>query len=199
MTDPTYSNLQAVQLVEANRRPTGVQLVNTERTNKHADPMDLVALAQTIQKADEMTKARVGSKLTVIADQIRYLQEQAKKHLEDAKRDNIIHHAACNLVKRPGTMYYMYERESGQKYMSILSPEEWGAGCPHIFVGAYKLEYDLSWTPIEEVEEKSQEFALIDKILNAQNAITDSSEPNLNGLTKKSSSASLKDVTNESS
>lgn len=39
-----------VQLVEANQRPTGVQLVNTERTNKHADPMDLVALAQTIQK-----------------------------------------------------------------------------------------------------------------------------------------------------
>lgn len=26
-----------------------------------------------------MTKARVGSKLTVIADQIRYLQEQARK------------------------------------------------------------------------------------------------------------------------
>jgi len=30
-------------------------------------------------QADEMTKARVGSKLTVIADQIRYLQEQARK------------------------------------------------------------------------------------------------------------------------
>ena len=37
-------------LVESSSRPTGVQLVNTHRTNKHADPMDLVALAQTIQK-----------------------------------------------------------------------------------------------------------------------------------------------------
>lgn len=188
-------------LVESSSRPTGVQLVNTHRTNKHADPMDLVALAQTIQKADEMTKARVGSKLTVIADQIRYLQEQARKHLEDAKRDNILHHAACNMVKKPGTMYYMYERESGQKYMSILSPQEWGASCPHEFVGAYKLEYDQSWTPIEEVEEKSQEFALIDKILNAQNAITDASDTILGvGLkkdAKKSSSASLKDITDE--
>ena len=163
--------------------------------------MDLVALAQTIQKADEMTKARVGSKLTVIADQIRYLQEQARKHLEDAKRDNILHHAACNMVKKPGTMYYMYERESGQKYMSILSPQEWGASCPHEFVGAYKLEYDQSWTSIEEVEEKSQEFALIEKILNAQNAITDASDTILGvGLkqdAKKSSSASLKDITDE--
>ena len=201
MTDPCLANIQAVALVESNSRPTGVQLVNTHRTNKHADPMDLVALAQTIQKADEMTKARVGSKLTVIADQIRYLQEQARKHLEDAKRDNILHHAACNMVKKPGTMYYMYERESGQKYMSILSPQEWGASCPHEFVGAYKLEYDQSWTSIEEVEEKSQEFALIDKILNAQNAITDASDTILGvGLkqdAKKSSSASLKDITDE--
>ena len=43
--------------------------------------------------------------------------------LEDAKRDADLHHAACNIVKKPGTMYYLYERESGQKYLSILSPE----------------------------------------------------------------------------
>jgi hypothetical protein len=51
------------------------------------------------------------------------------------------------------------------------------------------------------VEEKSQEFALIDKILNAQNAITDASDTILGvGLkkdAKKSSSASLKDITDE--
>ena len=51
------------------------------------------------------------------------------------------------------------------------------------------------------MEEKSQEFALIDKILNAQNAITDASDTILGvGLkkdAKKSSSASLKDITDE--
>lgn len=43
--------------------------------------------------------------------------------LIEAKRDNMLHHAACNLVKRPGTLYHMYERESGQQYLSIISPE----------------------------------------------------------------------------
>ncbi len=43
--------------------------------------------------------------------------------LQEAKRDADLHHAACNMVKKPGTMYYMYERESGQKYLSILSPQ----------------------------------------------------------------------------
>lgn len=43
--------------------------------------------------------------------------------LEDAKRDADLHHAACNVVKKPGNMYYLYMRESGQRYFSILSPK----------------------------------------------------------------------------
>ena len=43
--------------------------------------------------------------------------------LEEAKRDNELHHAACNIVKRPGTTYHLYRRESGQAYLSILSPQ----------------------------------------------------------------------------
>lgn len=43
--------------------------------------------------------------------------------LEDAKRDADLHHAACNVVKKPGNMYYLYVRESGQRYFSIVSPK----------------------------------------------------------------------------
>ena len=43
--------------------------------------------------------------------------------LEEAKRDADLHHAACNIVKKPGNMYYLYERQSGQKYFSIISPQ----------------------------------------------------------------------------
>ncbi|XP_045174116.2 uncharacterized protein C1orf50 homolog isoform X2 [Mercenaria mercenaria] len=172
-------------------------LVNTYMVNRNADPMDLVELAKQVQKADEFTKATAGSKLMVIADQIRYLQEQAKKVLEEAKRDAMLHHAACNLVKKPGKIYYLYERESGQNYFSILSPEEWGASCPHEFVGAFKLEYDMSWTPAEYIEQRSQDFALIDKVMNAQKAIVDAESPNFKGLTPESrnnSSAKLTDI-----
>lgn len=43
--------------------------------------------------------------------------------LEEAKRDADLHHAACNVVKKPGNMYYLYMRDSGQRYFSILSPK----------------------------------------------------------------------------
>ena len=45
------------------------------------------------------------------------------KVLEDAKKDADLHHAACNLVKKPGNLYFLYQRPSGQKYFSIISPQ----------------------------------------------------------------------------
>jgi hypothetical protein len=63
-----------------------------------------------------------------------FLQEQAKKILEKARLEMELHNAACNLAKKPGTMYYYYERNSGQKYLSIMSPSDWGIHCPHDFI-----------------------------------------------------------------
>ncbi|XP_013407461.1 uncharacterized protein C1orf50 homolog isoform X2 [Lingula anatina] len=119
--DPSIST--TVALVESNSNPCGVQLVNVNAVNKSSDPMDIVELAKQVQKADEFTRANAGSKLTVIAEQIRFLQEQAKKVLMESKRNADLHHAACNLVKKPGHIYYLYERDSGQQYFSIISPQ----------------------------------------------------------------------------
>ncbi|XP_035243304.1 uncharacterized protein C1orf50 homolog [Anguilla rostrata] len=171
-----------VTLVETTSTPCGVELVSSYQTNRVGDPMDLIALAQQVQKGDEFIRANACNKLTVIADQIRYLQEQARKVLEDAKKDAELHHAACNVVKKPGNMYYLYMRESGQRYFSIISPQEWGPGCPHKFLGAYKLQYDMSWTPLEDVEKRDAEIGIMDKLLNQQTALPPASEPNFQGL-----------------
>lgn len=172
-----------VTLVETSSAPSGLELVSSYQTNRLGDPMDLVALAAQVQKGDEFIRANASNKLTVIADQIRYLQEQARKVLEDAKRDADLHHAACNIVKKPGTMYYLYQRPSGQKYFSILSPKEWGPSCPHLFVGAFKLQHDMSWTPIEEVEKRDSEIAIMDKILSQRTDLPSCTGPNFRGLT----------------
>ena len=97
--------------------------------------------------------------------------------LEDAKRDHDLHHAACNLVKKPGNIYYLYRRQSGQAYFSLLSPQEWGASCPHEFLDAYRLEYDQSWTPLKDLKRRTDEINLVDRIINHQLALTDASNP----------------------
>uniref|UniRef100_G1N4S6 Uncharacterized protein n=1 Tax=Meleagris gallopavo TaxID=9103 RepID=G1N4S6_MELGA len=132
---------------------------------------------------NEFVRANACNKLTVIAEQIRCLQEQARKVLEDANRDADLHHVACNLVKKPGNIYYLYRRESGQKYFSILSPKEWGTS-PHEFLGAYKLQHDMSWTPFEDIERRDAEINILDKLLSRQAALPPCTEPNFQGLTK---------------
>ncbi|XP_023185918.1 uncharacterized protein C1orf50 homolog [Xiphophorus maculatus] len=171
-----------VNLVETSTAPSGMELVSSYQTNRVGDPMDLVALAEQVQKGDDFVKANACNKLTVIADQIRYLQEQAKKVLEEAKRDADLHHAACNIVKKPGNMYYLYQRPSGQKYFSIISPKEWGPSCPHPFLGAFKLQPDMSWTPVDEVEKRDAELAVMGKLLSHQTALPPYTGPNFRGL-----------------
>ncbi|XP_038190804.1 uncharacterized protein C1orf50 homolog [Arvicola amphibius] len=170
-------------LVELTPTPGGLALVSPYHTNRVGDPLDLVALAEQVQKADEFIRANATNKLTVIAEQIQHLQEQARKVLEDARRDADLHHVACNMVKKPGSIYYLYQRESGQQYFSIISPEEWGAGCPHDFLGAYKLQHDLSWTPYEDIEKQDAKIGMMDKLLSQPMALPPCTEPTFQGLT----------------
>ncbi|ELU01640.1 hypothetical protein CAPTEDRAFT_174027 [Capitella teleta] len=172
MEKPT--DMSAVALVETNAKPLGLQLVNSYMTNKKSSPQDLVELAHQVSKADEFVRANAGNKLSLIAEQIKYLQEQARKVLEEAKKDADLHHAACNIVKKPGTTYNLYKRESGQAYLSILSPEEWGPACPHEYVGSWRLEFDQSWTPLKDVERRDQENLMVTKVLDHQLALGES-------------------------
>merc|ERR1712156_650197 len=166
--DPRQANFQdTVNLVERNTSPGGHQLVNPEKSGKIRSQFDLVELAGEIQTADKFTRATAGSKLSVIAEQVRFLQEQARKILEDAQRDKEINHMACNFKRIPGKLYFIYKRANGKNYMSMISPEEWGKDCPE-FVAAYKLEHDMSWTPQANVTAKEDENAIIDKILRNQ-------------------------------
>ncbi|EAX07141.1 hypothetical protein G5576_000913 [Homo sapiens] len=174
---------QGGALVELTPTPGGLALVSPYHTHRAGDPLDLVALAEQVQKADEFIRANATNKLTVIAEQIQHLQEQARKVLEDAHRDANLHHVACNIVKKPGNIYYLYKRESGQQYFSIISPKEWGTSCPHDFLGAYKLQHDLSWTPYEDIEKQDAKISMMDTLLSQSVALPPCTEPNFQGLT----------------
>ncbi|XP_001381649.1 uncharacterized protein C1orf50 homolog [Monodelphis domestica] len=162
----------------------GQALVSPYHTRRVGNPEDLVELAQQVQKADEFIRANATNKLLVIAEQIRHLQSQAKKVLEDAQRDAELHHVSCSMVKKPGNIYYLYKRANGQQYFSIIAPKEWGASCPNEFLGAYKLQHDLSWTPYDNIAKKDAEVSMMDKLLNQQMALPQCSEPNFQGLTQ---------------
>eukprot|EP00088_Acartia_fossae_P004171 TRINITY_DN11775_c0_g3_i1.p1 TRINITY_DN11775_c0_g3~~TRINITY_DN11775_c0_g3_i1.p1 ORF type:complete len:210 (-),score=60.58 TRINITY_DN11775_c0_g3_i1:117-746(-) len=168
MFNPQAPNFQkTVNLVPRDTAPGGYQLVDPDASGKKSR-FDLVELAEQVQKADQFTRATAGSKLSIIAEQVKFLQEQARKVLEDARLNALLHQTSCNFKKIPGKTYYVYKQRKNpdQEFISMISPEEWGASGPE-FVGAYRLEADMSWTEEKDMERKANEYMLINKILDA--------------------------------
>lgn len=130
-----------------------------------APAMELVDLAKEIEQADSMVNTKVSAKLKVIADQVRALQAEARSVLEDAQRDQSLHRAKCNFKRHPGKVYHLYEKEDGALYFSMLSPQDWNDNPPHQFMGSYRLENDMSWTPADQMDEPDESAALVNQLL----------------------------------
>ena len=114
-------------------------------------PVSLVDAAREIERADQLIASTASAKLGVIAAQMRSLREQAEAVLREASHNAALHRAEARFVRRPGSVYHLYEKADDQRYWSMLSPDEWRGAPPHRFVGSYRLEADQSWTPIDQV------------------------------------------------
>ena len=127
--------------------------------SRMAPAFELVDLAKEISQADMTLNNHVNSKLRVIADQIRHLQHEAHKILEQTQKDQVLHRAECQFKRQPGKVYHLYQKQNGRLYFSLLSPQDWQHNPPHAFIGSYRLENDMSWTDINHDEEdKSEEM-----------------------------------------
>lgn len=183
----------AVSLVSSTGSPMNFKLVSQKKATK-VDHEHLLDLARQISSADSHIKGNTTGKLKQIYEQIQALQKQAVKIMEDAKRDKMLHTAACNIKKRPGQIYYLYQKKLAyakkpktsetnpnsdmtiesddeddtnqptENYFSIMSPEDWGKNCPHKYLGAYRLNYDMMFTPFEEIEKMEDTRKLIENI-----------------------------------
>ncbi|KXJ80580.1 hypothetical protein RP20_CCG024355 [Aedes albopictus] len=158
-TSEEYQEAMAkVTLVERNPCPNGTQIVSLYRSGRR-EAEDIVNLAKEIQSAEIQVKNNACARLLVIAEQVKFLQEQARKILEETQTAQDLHQAACNFKKIPGHIYHLYKRDSGQTYFSMLSPEEWGpGGCAHTYQGSYRLEHDQTWTAVEKMQQVNDQL-----------------------------------------
>lgn len=126
---------------------------------------DLVSMAEEIAAADQTITSVTSGRLEEIARQIRQLQAQAADALEQARHAAELHRAVCHFKKRPGAIYHLYRRADGQRYFSMLSPQDWGERPPHAHEGSYRLEADMAWTPVEEIASRDAERAGLRRLL----------------------------------
>jgi hypothetical protein len=110
-------------------------------------PIRLVDRAKEIEMADMSIQAVAGGKMELILKQIRQLQSEAKLVLEEAQKSAELHRIKCNFEKKIGQTLHLYQKSTGEKYFSMLSPEEWG-NPPHLFIGSYLLKADQTFEEI---------------------------------------------------
>ncbi|XP_060665856.1 uncharacterized protein C1orf50 homolog [Drosophila nasuta] len=164
----TYETaIKKAQLVERNPQ---LQL-DPLRVSMHEET-DIIKLAQEIQAADKQLKNSTSQKLVVILDQIKMLQAQAMNILQESNDSRALHSAACNFTKKPGHIYHLYQRATGQNYFSMLSPEEWNHPADQTFKGSYRLEYDLSWTPVDKIREHDDKLKWVERCMNSESSVT---------------------------
>lgn len=127
----------------------GPQRSSPYAVSRLAPPHDLVDVARQIQEADAMLGAVAHARLSTIAEQMKALKAEAERILEETRFSLDLHRARCSFVRRPGGVYHAYRRASGEVWLSMVGPDEWGEpSADRAFVGTYRLELDQSWTPL---------------------------------------------------
>jgi hypothetical protein len=143
----------------------------TYPASRLAARIELVDMAKEIEKADEALGLVVGAKLEVLRNQMRALQEEARKLLEEAQLSAQLQRAACSFRKIPGKTYHLYRRPNGELYFSMLSPDEWRGSPPHSFEGSFKVEVDLSLRPIGNESSRPDGQAVVAHLLRGDSPV----------------------------
>jgi hypothetical protein len=126
---------------------------------------DLIDVAREIQAADSALTAVAFGKLEQIARQIRALQEEAQRTLDETRFHAELHRAACSFKKVPGHIYHLYRRGEDDRYFSMLSPDDWSGKPPHAYEGSFRLEADMRFTPLDEIAGREREWAELRPLL----------------------------------
>jgi hypothetical protein len=125
--------------------------------SRMAPAFELVDVAREIARADETVAQMTTGKLLVLAEQMRALQERARELLERARRDAELHRVRCRFPKKPGDRLHLYRDPDGALWFSRIAPDEWVSSHASAFVASYRLEADMSFTPLEEVERRERD------------------------------------------
>lgn len=89
-----------------------------------------------------------------IYDQMELLVSQANKLKERVEISEDIYGAEMGFKPLTGHTYHLYEKENGDKILSMIGPREWSNGSKyHRFVATARLAGDHTWDIIEKGEE----------------------------------------------
>ena len=82
------------------------------------------------------------SKLELIARQIEFLKTEALNIVKIHDLNNDLNNIKCSFRKVPGNYYYVYKNDN-EKYLSLISPDEWNKKEDFLTKVYYDYDYQF--------------------------------------------------------
>lgn len=133
-----------------NEQDTGQERALDYKIRSRSDPaITLVDRAKEIETAEASIQTQVHGKLDLIVKQIRQLKEEAKRIMQEAEEDLELHRVRCGFEKKVGQSVYLYQKPGGERYFSMLSPEDWNGAPPSEYLGRYRVKPDMGFERVQ--------------------------------------------------
>lgn len=76
------------------------------------------------------------------------LKQEYIKLIEEFRWNDLVYNSTYSFEPVIGETYFLYSRDSGEMFLSLIHPKEWGHKK---FIGAFRLESTLKWMKVEEL------------------------------------------------
>lgn len=103
--------------------------------------------------AREAMKEQTEEQLNIIFEQMKTLAKQVQDIKKRVHISDLIYNCELKFTPVIGKNYYLYEAEAGRRYLSIISPKEWGDKLEDKFIAEVRLNADHTWKVIQTTVE----------------------------------------------
>lgn len=94
--------------------------------------------------------SQTDMQMSQIYQQMSLLAEQAKKIQKRVEVSERIYQSSMSFEPLINHTYFLYEKEDGSDFLSMVAPEEWGRKKPFHFIAEIKLLADHTWEILRE-------------------------------------------------
>jgi hypothetical protein len=104
-------------------------------------------------QAREAMKEQTEEQLKIIFEQMKVLAQQVQDIKKRVMVSDLIYNVKMSFQPVIGKIYYLYEQANGERYLSLISPAEWGNSMgDQKYIAQVRLNADHTWKIIDSVE-----------------------------------------------
>ncbi len=98
--------------------------------------------------AREAMKEQTEEQLQLIFEQMKTLAKQVQDIQKRVYISDLIYNAEIKFTPVVGKNYFLYETSPDKRYLSLISPTEWGKNMEDKFIAELRLNADHTWKVI---------------------------------------------------